>query len=65
MQDMQRIKEQIYETRAKIQAEIQTDDNMNGFLSGSIDEYLSSFDSEIEKCRQRFETNRQEWTNMA
>ena len=65
MKDMQSIKGQIDETRAKIQAEIQTDDNMNGFLSGSIDEYLCSFDSEIEKCRQRFEINRQEWTKMA
>ena len=58
LNDCNRIKTILEGTRDKIKAEIHTRSNLSGCLTGSVDDYLSVFDEQIDKMKKRMALSR-------
>ena len=61
MEQCQSIQEQIIQVRNKIQPHIISASNLDGFLNGSIDQYLANFDEELKQLRQKLDEDRKHW----
>ena len=61
LNDCNRVKNMLEGTRDKIRAELHSRKNLNGCLTGAVDDYLCSFDAEIEKLRKRIAVSRCQW----
>ena len=53
--------ESVGRIRTKLANNINMPGNINGCLIGTVDDYLESFDDQIERLRAQFTTTREYW----
>ena len=61
MEDCLKIKQMIESAREKIERHRNTRENLEGCLSGSVDDYLNVYDKQIEQMQLQFGSDRRKW----
>ena len=61
LEDCEKINEIILSAREKIQRHINTIDNLEGCLSGTVEDYLVTYGEQIERMKNQFNVDRRKW----
>ena len=65
LQDCQEVSEGIARIRKKIIDNINNEDSMSGCLRGSVEDYIQSFETQIDRLKVQFDANRDYWESKA
>ena len=63
LEECKEIQDRIHIIRQKVQAQIGGDENLTGFLTGSIGDYLDEFDAQIAKMNLQFDKDARYWSD--